>query len=959
MIRNLRFPWWARWLPVDVQSANISNQGIELVSRKGPQTIDWVMIESMPDKGHAWFTHHVSVHLPSGAVRLYFGSKAHRDEAWVQIVRAWYTPRIIGIKNHMARFAHSLPREGYVRSSQWQPIAQQIHSLRPQLPPAPPEGILESEQSNFLRATIDFVQTPDAWLKNSRERYIQQTLSRHQKLFDTVESKPLSPKQREACVIDEDNNLILAGAGTGKTSTVIGRVAFLVQSGQARPEEILLLAYGSTAAAEMRERLEKRLGVKGVTAETFHALGRYIVEYVEDKEASVSAMANDAVLKTKFVDQTFERLQQEDPQYRQLLLTYFEHWLFPAKNPFDFKTLGDYYQFLNDNNVRTLKSEKVKGFGECDIANFLFKNGVEYQYEALYKTPEQSRERGPYKPDFFLPDYGIYIEHFGIDEQGKTAPYIDCKKYHDDMAWKRKVHGLAGTPLIETYHHQKQKGTLLTVLEESLLKAGVTLNPLPPEAVLETLREFGVITEFSKILTEMLGLLKAANLSEQERTNLARSSPQVSAALDLLTPISEAYERKLREDNQVDFDDMINRATAYLLSGKFDVPWRYIVVDEFQDIAKSRAQLVQMLREKRGDVSLFCVGDDWQSIYRFTGSDISFTSRFRERFGPTSISDLDKTFRFNSKIGDVASRFVMQNSSQLTKQITSHEAATDPTVSLLRTEKSTEDARYQVVDRIHQIAPPNSSVYFLARFTHDLPENDELRRFKNLFPNLNFKTDTIHRSKGKEADYVVVLGLTKGKYGLPSEIVTHPLIEALLPEREAYPHAEERRLFYVALTRAKHRVYLPCDMRKCSPFVQELVKGEYPLDLDEFAVSDEQLHALEANCPVCKLGYLVARTNKNSGTVFMGCTNYPRCEHTENSCQRCNSPMETVGRFRQCVKASCGWWIPICPLSGGEMSYKQAFKFWGCSDYRSNDPKSCRHKEYGQIGAPPARPQKM
>lgn len=916
------------------------------------------MIEPLPDKGHTWFAHHVVVRHPSGAVRLYFGNKEHRDEAWVQIVRAWYSPRMIALKNHMARFTRELPKEGYIRSSRWQPLALQFSALREKLPPAPPKGILESGQHDFLLATIQFVHTPDAWLIKSRERYIQQALALHQRLFDTVESKPLSPKQREACVIDEDNNLILAGAGTGKTSTVIGRVAFLVQSGQAQPDEILLLAYGSTAAAEMRERLEKRLGVKGVTAETFHALGRFIVEDVEGEKASVSPMASDGLLKTKFIDQTFERLQQEDPQYRQHLLTYFEHWLYPARNPFDFKTLGDYYQFLNDNNVRTLKSEKVKGFGECDIANFLFKNGVEYQYEALYKTPEQSRERGPYKPDFFLPNHGIYIEHFGIDEQGKTAPYIDGKKYHDDMAWKRKVHELAGTHLIETYHHQKQKGTLLAALEENLIKAGVDLNPLPPEAVLETLREFGAISEFSKVLTEMLGLLKAANLSDQEQSNLAQSSAQVSAALDLLTPIFEAYQQRLHDDAEVDFDDMINRATAYVLEGKFGVPWRFIVVDEFQDIAKSRAQLVQMLRGKRGDVSLFCVGDDWQSIYRFTGSDISFTSQFQERFGPTSISDLDKTFRFNSKIGDVASRFVMQNGSQLAKQITSHEDAMAPTVSLLRTESPPEDARLQIVDRISQIAAPSSSVYFLARFTHDLPKDNELRRLRNLFPNLSFKTDTIHRSKGKEADFVVLLGLTKGKYGLPSEIVTHPLIEALLPPREAFPHAEERRLFYVALTRAKHRVYLPCDMRKCSPFVQELVKGEYPLDLDEFAVSSEQLHALEANCPVCKQGHLVARTNKTSGAIFMGCTNYPRCDHTENSCQRCDAPMETVGRFRRCVKTSCGWWIAICPISGGEMSYKHAFKFWGCSDYRGDDPKSCRHKEYGQIGAPRPRAQK-
>lgn len=216
------------------------------------------------------------------------------------------------------------------------------------MPPIPPKQVLEDDQYSFLHATIEFVQSPTAWLKASRDRYVQNALLQHEHLFDTVESKPLSPKQREACVVDEDNNLILAGAGSGKTSTVIGRVAFLVQSGQARPDEILLLAYGNAAAVEMRERLEKRLGIKGVTAETFHALGRHIVEKVENSKASVSPLASDENLKAKLVDLEFQRLQREDSDYRHLLLTYFEQWLYPARNPFDFKSLGDYYQFLND-----------------------------------------------------------------------------------------------------------------------------------------------------------------------------------------------------------------------------------------------------------------------------------------------------------------------------------------------------------------------------------------------------------------------------------------------------------------------------------------------------------------------------------------------------------------------------------------------------------------------------------
>jgi len=959
MIRNLILPWWARWLPFATRSVAVTDDGVEFGSRAGRHYFDWSALTEPPRAEPLWFLHMVSLSTPSGTSRLCFASRRHRDLVWQQLTQAWYAPRIKQIGNRLEQFESFLAHPRYIRSSHWAPIEQELKMWGDGLPPLPDDGTINPQARNQLSAARQLVDNSDKRLAQAREAYIDNALVKHKGLFDTVESQPLSPKQRRACVIDEDNNLILAGAGTGKTSTVIGRVAYLIRSGQAKPEEILLLAYGSTAAAEMRERLEKRLGVKGVTADTFHALGRRIVETFEGKKSPISPMAVDGALKEKFVDDTFKSLQHNNPEYRELLLTYFKHWLYPVRNPFDFKSLGAYYRFLQDNDVRTLKGEAVKGFGECDIANFLFANGVEYQYEAVFDTPEQSNNRGLYRPDFFLPESGVYIEHFGTDRSGNTAPYIDRAKYQADMEWKRTVHTLKGTKLVETFHYEKQEGRLLDLLNQRLLDAGVVLNPLPPEAVLETLREFGAISKFAEALAQMLSLFKAANLSGPELLGLVEKSAypgQVRAALLLLAPLLEAYELQLKSANdgrgEVDFDDMINKAIAYVGEPGFVAPWKYIVVDEFQDIAKSRAQLVQALRLKCVDASLFCVGDDWQSIYRFAGSDITFTSDFRARFGATAINDLDKTYRFNNQIGDVASRFVMRNPRQLVKHIQSHAIVTQPTVSLLRSSKNAEDAVAQAVERISHIAEVGSSVYFLARFGFDLPGQEWLRELGRRYGNLTFKEDTIHRSKGKEADYVVLLGLKKGPFGLPSEKTTHPLIDALLPKAEDYPHAEERRLFYVAITRAKHRVYLPVDMRSCSPFVLELLGGDYLLDLDEFQMSSEQRVAREAKCPTCEDGTLVTRTNKTSSGRFIGCSNFPRCTHTEKTCTKCDTPMMRSGRFKVCVNDACNWWIPVCPQSRGDMSYKTGF--WGCSDYRGNEPGSCRHTEK-RIGEPPVR----
>ncbi len=270
--KHIRCLWWAALFPGAVRSASVTSEGIDVGLRNELRSIDWSSVEPMPAKARHLFIQSVTLRAPGGDVRLYFANAKQRDEAWTQIVRGWYSPRLAAIKSRMSAFTGSLPRHGYVRTSQWTPIAQEFAALQATMPPIPPKHVLEDDQYSFLHATIEFVRSPTTWLKASRDRYVQNALLQHEHLFDTVESKPLSPRQREACVVDEDNNLILAGAGSGKTSAVIGRVAFLVQSGQARPDEILLLAYGNAAAVEMRERLEKRLGIKGAPVAHYRVL---------------------------------------------------------------------------------------------------------------------------------------------------------------------------------------------------------------------------------------------------------------------------------------------------------------------------------------------------------------------------------------------------------------------------------------------------------------------------------------------------------------------------------------------------------------------------------------------------------------------------------------------------------------------------------------------------------------
>lgn len=810
--------------------------------------------------------------------------------------------------------------------------------------------------ANLDLSSFKLVERVASWreadLEKLKKDYVKLQLNSYTDFFDKVESLPLTPLQRKACVVDEDNNLVLAGAGTGKTSVMVGRAGYLTASNQAQSQEILMLAFANEAAAEMQERINFRLGDNGITASTFHRLGKEIIATVEGKQPSLTPLAEDDKALAYQVNHWFEE-NLNKPDYRQLTIEYFQQHLYPEANPFEFESEGAYYDYILANDIRTLKGEAVKSLGECLVANYLFKLGIEYQYEAPYEHNTASPLYRQYQPDFYLPECGVYIEYYGIDRNGNTAPYVDRDQYHQSMAWKRALHAEKGTALIELFHYQMLDGELFDAIESQLEVLNVQCVPLPNDAVLATLRDFGAVSGFAVLLTDLLKRYRA-NCYEDGQIEVAianaKNPAQVNAALGLLAPILESYREHLSSNNHIDFDDMIGKAIGYVKDGQFKSPWRYIMVDEFQDISDSRARLIKYLRDSVAGCSLFCVGDDWQAIYRFTGSDLTFTTDFQDQFGATRVTALDMTFRFNSGISDVATQFILQNPAQVKKKLNSLSSVDYPAVSLLREanrsgQSSGEPNRLnKVLMRIAEISENGSSVYILGRYGFNLPDKQELRMLVGKFPSLNISSSTIHASKGKEADYVIVLGLETGKFGFPSEKVTHPLLDALLPIQEDFPYAEERRLFYVALTRAKHRVYLIADMMIGSKFVVELLEKNYKVELDEFSSSITQNLSHLLKCNKCKTGSMIPRQSQFG--LFFGCNKFPLCSHKERGCSECGSQMRRAGRFKICINPECQNWVPTCPKCGAEMVSRAGpyGEFWGCRNYR-NEGESCRHTE--------------
>lgn len=942
---TLRSSFIATLFGQKIQAIELSNKGLDLKSKEGLQHLTWDQLLNAPECHAGLFFNTLLIDVEGKTERIGWLPKAETVAFRQRAFQQYYAFHSVRVTQAAHKIDAQLSKLNYLRSSHIDQISRFASNAvkKARLPDKRLYAALPDELVALYEKLNNWIEKNPTFIDALRSKYVSEQILKYKAVFDRIESNPLTEKQRLACVIDEDNNLVLAGAGTGKTSTMIGRTAYLLESQQAKGHEILLLAYGNKAAEEMRERIKDKLNASTIDVFTFHALGQKIIAHVEGEKPSISPLATDEQSFKYHVNQWFQELLNVS-SYKELVLHYFEQYLFPEANPFEFSTPGEYYEYIRANEIRTLQGEQVKSFEECLIANWLYAMGVEYCYESAYLAANtKTQDFRQYKPDFYLPEYDIYIEHFGINRKGETAPYVDNETYWNGITWKRDLHESHLTTLVETYHYEQSEGNLLANLEAKIAEKGVKFNPKPANTMLDKLTEFGAIARFAALLSDFLRQYKNSSLSLEQLKQSAKK-PQLAAAATLLEPIISRYENYLIERNEIDFEDMINKAIAYVNDGRFKSPWKFILVDEFQDISFSRATLVKGLRDCEKNTSVFCVGDDWQAIYRFTGSDVSLTTHFDAIFGPTKKTSLDKTFRFNNKIGDLASKFVMQNPAQVKKVIHSHTQVDQPAVSLMRKSINNDDYFGHVIAvlaKIAEVAQPQSTVYILARYHFKLFEPAELRQIKLLHPTLDIAQLTFHASKGKEADFVILLGLDNGKNGFPSKKLTHPLIEALLPKAEDYPEAEERRLFYVAITRAKHRCYLIADMTRASPFVKELLKGQYELALSEFDVDDGQLNAKGRQCTVCKSGTLVKREGAHG--AFMGCNNYPYCDNTERTCPRCSSPMNNAGEYRICAKPTCRWWMPICPDCNGSLLLRESKygQFWGCENYRNG----CTHKQ--------------
>ncbi len=869
-----------------------------------------------------------------------------------EVKGAWVRFNLAALRNEAARLDRVLDGvrslaapSRYPAACQIAPLLDDARALDTSLLSALNAEAIGPEAVARIAPVQKFAVDPRTMRAHGIATFVTAELDRWRDFFDTIESKPLTPEQRLSVVVDEDATLVLAGAGSGKTSVITAKAAYLVKAGIRQPEEILLLAFAKNAAEEMSERVEARSGVP-IVARTFHAIAYHIIGIVEGSKPALADHATDDVAFTNLIKQILKDLVHRLSDVSKAIIQWFAHFLVEPKTEWDFKTKHEFYTHMEAQDLRTLQGEKVKSYEELQIANWLYENGVEYEYEPVYehKIPEAGRR--DYQPDFRLTESGIYIEHFGVRRQKMvdgsellvTAPFVDRDEYLAGMEWKRQVHTEHETTLIETYSYERQEGRLLTGLAEKLA-AHVTLRPRPADTIYDRIVELKQVDDFSKLLGTFLRKFKSGGYSLPDceaKSNQMKLGKRARAFLDVFAPVFEEYQKRL--GGRIDFEDMILRAAGYAETGRYVSPFRHILVDEFQDISQSRARLVKALKAQHPDARVFAVGDDWQSIFRFAGSDIhlmrhfgrEFGGRFDGEAGVHRTVDLGRTFRSVDQIAFAARTFVLRNPAQIQKQIVPAGTATEPAIRVVTVSKGEDGEKLsEVLAALSAAVAPEANpatVLLVGRYRFVEPDMQDLRR---RFPRLKISFKTIHASKGLEADHVILLNADGGRTGFPSEIVDDPLLSLVSPEEEAFQNAEERRVMYVAMTRARHSLTILASNARPSSFVTELRKDPV-YGLGPAAGAEQEAH----DCGECG-GRLLGVTGQD-GRIWYRCEHIQHCGNLLPACPSCGTALPRRADGTSEVGCDCGASYPTCPecKDGWLVERSGNFgKFLGCVRY--------------------------
>lgn len=697
----------------------------------------------------------------------------------------------------------------------------------------------------ILKFTHDFGNI-HSFVKRHNELVIQDTLNAHKDFFDHCLKYPLDKQQRRSIVSEEDNCLVVSSAGSGKTSSIIGKVRYLIDIKHINPQNILLISYTNKAAAELTERMN----IVGLRGYTFHKLAIDIIGKATGQMPSICD--NTDVLFVKIYHKLLE-----DEDFKKSIVEYFVDYQVQEAD-WEYRK-NERRQQLSELKEIRLKAQfpdmdgkafYVRSEQEQKICFALSSLGVKFRYEEPYEYPLADEMHSQYKPDFSIyfeqdsKTKRIYLEHFGVDEHGlvptwfakdKGITYEEAnQKYNDGITWKKAAHEKFGTVLLTTSSADFHYSDIRHTLKVSLEKAGVPVQEKTDAELYDMVLPQNSKQEkaFIRLVVTFITLIKSSCKSIQEVLKQAKRAEDERSTfiiMRIFQPVYERYIEELKNSNQIDFTDAILQATEICRSSH-PVKYEYIIVDEFQDISVDRYNFLKVLREGNPPAKLYCVGDDWQSIYRFSGSDMALFNQFSDYFGSTEINRIETTYRFGEPLVSLSSQFIQRNKAQIKKDIHPFNPQTKTELQFCAYERRDYcNAIGQLVASI----PADKSIFLLGRYSFDdyylsflYKSVKEGNRFYYFIGDRKIEFLTVHKSKGLEADYVIILQCNKDTYGFPSMVSDDPVLDYVLTKSDQYPYGEERRLFYVAITRAKIKTYVLYDKRFPSVFVDEFLHPE-------------------------------------------------------------------------------------------------------------------------------------
>ncbi|WP_371804283.1 UvrD-helicase domain-containing protein [Candidatus Lokiarchaeum ossiferum] len=695
-------------------------------------------------------------------------------------------------------------------------------------------------------------------IKSYNERYLKRGAEKYFNFFSGVESDAkieLNKEQIRAILINERFNLLVAGPGSGKTRVITERAAFFHLKKGIPQEKILLLAFNTSAAAEIRTRLLNSYGMGDVDVRTFHSLGMRLISTCRKDQGEELRVESNSKRK---IGQLIKGYLESSPQYRLDYMSFFNHYLIKVNFAEYHATNQSLLEHKQTLKYHALDGTLVKSIGEREIANFFIQYNIAYEYEPLVswcdpdRDPSHATNPRQYHPDFYLPDYDVYLEHWAIAEDGVTPVWFqdDPHHYHSMRVWKREQFQKHGKILWETDYQDWLQGRLKPKLKIFCQQHAIELISASMDSLLENI---GKSTDDRGLLADQIAsyidAAKNCGYSANEFQTKVFDSILALNAFDasffsLVVPIFLQYDQELTSRHQIDFNDMINLAIndlelENLSQSSLLQPFRYdlVFVDEFQDISPQRFRLLTSICNINPRSRIFCVGDDWQAIYGFAGATNSYLTHHSDHFDPLELNFLQQNYRNTPSILEFGERIIQQTGDFIKKEFKPFNSDLSNSIQITRIQANNEEdfnhfqieeAMALLIDLVENLHIPAEEIMVLSRFNFGYSRLKKALEQTTALPIQLVKKGVVvkkgirfystHKSKGLEADVVIILNLNQGQFGFPSEIdsgINYQFINESISSRAD----EEARLFFVALTRARKRVQLFCWENNESSFI--------------------------------------------------------------------------------------------------------------------------------------------